>query len=235
MERHVAGDGIVVGEMWGQTELGGVVTAIPSPQGPGALPDAGFDVVDDDGRPVGPGTRGELVLRHPWPGAYLAVCGADRDEPARWATPYATSDWAIYDDDRRLAFLGRRDELVNLSGQLVSLNEVAEVLAEHPFVSAVEVVQGIDEDGTVAIVACIVVAPEATADAVLAHDLRSYVKEELGGLARVRAVVFAESFPSELSPEERRRALELLCGYVSRAPRTLSVAQLSAAAHGPTP
>jgi acetyl-CoA synthetase len=227
MAREAAGR-IVVGEIWGQTELGGAVTAIPSPQGPGALPDPGFDVVDDDGRALPPGGRGELVLRYPWPGAYLAVCGADGDEPARWTTPYATSDWAIHDEQGRVAFLGRRDELVNLSGQLVSLNEVAEVLTEHPYVSAVEVVRGINDDGTVAIVASIVVAPDATADDGLAQDLRSYVKEELGGLARLGAVVFAESFPADMSPAHRRQALELLCGYASRAPQTLTAAQIRA-------
>ena len=124
---------------------------------------------------------------------------------------------------------------MNLSGQLVSLSEVAEVLAEHPFVGAAEVVRGLDDDGSAAIVACVVPAPEATADDMLAHDLASYVKEELGGLARLRAVVFADSFPSELSIESRRRTLELLCGYASRAPRTLTAAQLCAAADRPAP
>jgi acetyl-CoA synthetase len=234
MDRDVASNKILVAEMWGQTELAGAVTIIPSPQGPDALPDPGFDVVDDDGHPLPPGARGELVIRNPWPGAHLAVCGAERDEPARWTTPYTTSDWAIRTEDGGLVFAGRRDELVNLSGQLVSLSEVAEVLAEHPFVGAVEVVRGLDDDGSAAIVACVVPAPEATGDDMLAHDLASYVKEELGGLARLRAVVFVESFPPELSIESRRQALELLCGYASRSPRTLTAAQLAAAA-GPPP
>jgi acyl-coenzyme A synthetase/AMP-(fatty) acid ligase len=78
-------------------------------------------------------------------------------------------------------------------------------------------------------VASIVVAPDATADDGLAQDLRSYVKEELGGLARLGAVVFAESFPADMSPAQRRQALELLCGYASRAPQTLTAAQIRAA------
>jgi acyl-coenzyme A synthetase/AMP-(fatty) acid ligase len=89
--------------------------------------------------------------------------------------------------------------------------------------------RGINDDGTVAIVASIVVAPDATADDGLAQDLRSYVKEELGGLARLGAVVFAESFPADMSPAHRRQALELLCGYASRAPQTLTAAQIKAA------
>src|ERR687891_725845 len=58
----------LVSDGWGQTELGGVVTLTDTPHGPDALPDAGVDVVDGEGRSLPHGVEGELVLRHPWAG-----------------------------------------------------------------------------------------------------------------------------------------------------------------------
>ena len=64
---------------WGQTETGGAVLFNPLPRGPGS-PDPGVAIVDGSGRAVPPGTTGEMVLTHPWPGLFVDIEGhADID------------------------------------------------------------------------------------------------------------------------------------------------------------
>ena len=55
---------------------------------------------------------------------------------------YATGDIALPGEDGRLVFLGRTDAVVSISGQLVSLTEVHDVLADHPFVPVKLELQG---------------------------------------------------------------------------------------------
>ncbi len=64
----------------------------------------------------------------------------------------------------------------------------------------------------------------------LARELRSYVHDALGGLARPRTVAFVEGFPAELAPEVRRRALRLLCTANPAEWFAVTAAQLAAAA-----
>jgi acetyl-CoA synthetase len=58
---------------------------------------------------------------------------------------YTTGDVARIEPGGGLEFLGRTDEVTSVSGQLVSLGEVRDVLAEHPFVAAVDVVERRDQ------------------------------------------------------------------------------------------
>ena len=223
----------LVANAWGQTELGGMVSVTPTPAGSSGLPDPGFEVVDEAGRPVPPGTPGELVMRHPWPGTFLEIEGSVEAAEGYWGTypgAYATGDWVEREPDGRLVVLGRRDPVISVSGQLVSLTEVRGVLEEHPFVLAVEVVPRPDDRRGQSIAACVVLDEKAQPGDELARELRAYVHETLGGLARPRAVAFIESFPDDLTPEARRRALRLLCAANPAESFTVTAAQLAAAA-----
>ena len=53
--------------------------------------------------------------------------------------------------------------------------------------------------------------------------------ETLGGLARPGAVAFVESFPADLTPDARQRALRLLCSANPAEFFTVTAAQLAAA------
>ena len=58
-------------------------------------------------------------------------------------------------------FLGRTDEVVSVSGQLVSLTEVREVLRGHPFVSSADVVERKDVELGRSLAAAVVLAADA--------------------------------------------------------------------------
>jgi acyl-coenzyme A synthetase/AMP-(fatty) acid ligase len=75
-----------------------------------------------------------------------------------------------------------------------------------------------------------VLDPKAEPGDELARELRSYVHDALGGLARPRTVAFVEGFPAELPAQVRRRALRLLCSANPAEWFTVTAAQLAAAA-----
>jgi acetyl-CoA synthetase len=239
-----------VSDAWGQLELGGVVrvTASGSAAGTAAtsegsaaalssLPDCGLDIVDQQGRSVPDGEIGEAVLRLPWPGTMVGVEGSQAPvTDTHWSRHrgfYATGDLAVREANG-VAFLGRTDDVVSVSGQLVSLREVREVLAEHPFVSGAEVTWRKDSELGRAIVAAVALSPEVGPDPDLdavAVELMDAVREVMGGLARPRALLVIDRFGDELGRTERARAIATLA-TPDRAgsPRQVTWVQVLAAA-----
>jgi acetyl-CoA synthetase len=208
-------DGPLVVNAWGQTETGGAVFFSPLPQGPGSLPDPGVTIVDGSGGTVPAGSAGELVLRHPWPGLFLDVEGhADVDgrywrygRPAEWT--YATGDLARLDAAGDVEIIRRLDPAVKVSGQLVSLADIAEVLAEHPLVEQAIAVQTLDAEGGRSMLGCVILTDEAEPTQQVADDLCRHVHECLGGLARPANIAFLDDYP-EAPPAVLRQALALV-------------------------
>lgn len=212
--------GAAVGDAWGQIELGGVVRVDP-PADPDRMPDPGLTVVDAEGNPVPDGAPGELVLRRPWAGALRELEGSGAPDTRRhWQRRevYSTGDRAVRrsgnSSDGRLEFLGRIDAVINLSGQLVSLSEVRDVLMEHPHVAAADVVMRAETGPGRVMIGCVAPAPGVATDPGFAGELLDTVRDTLGGLARPRGVLFVDRFGDDLAPEVRRRALAALAAAV---------------------
>jgi acetyl-CoA synthetase len=226
---RVTGDKDAVADAWGQIELGGIV-AVDAPADPARLPDAGPAVVDAAGE-LPDGTPGELVLRRPWAGTLRGIEGEiGYDHWGRRPGVYATGDHAVRHSTGRLEFLGRIDPVVSVSGQLVSLAEVRDVLLEHPFLRAAEVVSVADPRSGRRIVACVVPTPDALAGPTLAGELVATVREVLGGLARPQTVLFVDRFGTDLAEDVRRRALEVVAASVGDTTAQVTWPQVRAAA-----
>jgi acetyl-CoA synthetase len=226
---QVTGDKDAVADAWGQVELGGIV-ALDTPADPRRLPDAGLAVVDAAGD-VPDGTPGELVLHRPWAGMLRGIegeIGYDHWGPRPGV--YSTGDRAVRHGSGQLEFLGRIDPVVSVSGQLVSLAEVRDVLLEHPFLRSAEVVSVADARFGRRIVACVVPASDARAGPTLAGELVATVREALGGLARPRTVLFVDRFGTDLADDVRRRALEVVAASIGDATAQVAWSQVQAAA-----
>lgn len=211
---NVLGDGVTVADGWGQLELGGIVT-FDRPAQPDLLPDPGFALVDEDGADVPPGQTGQWVMSRPWPGTLRGVVAAGETDPTsyHWSTlpgRYASGDLARRLPSDEVEFLGRIDEVVSISGQLVSLNEVRDVLREQPFVRDAEVFERFDPSLGRSVAAGVVLAEDAPADDVMLRELQDGVRDLLGGLSRPRSLVVVDRFGDELSPGARRAALAAL-------------------------
>jgi acetyl-CoA synthetase len=232
LDLEVGGGRALIANAWGQTELAGLVPVPASELAATPVPDPGLDVFDADGRAVAEGETGELVLLNPWPGTFLEVEGSPAPADTWWSPypgAYATGDDARREADGRLTVLGRRDPVVSVSGQQVSLTEVGQILEEHPLLVAVDVVAVPDERRGQALCAAVVLNEKAEAGGPLARELQAFVHEALGGLAAPRTVAFVEAFPAGTPAEARRRALRLLCTVNPSDWFTVTATQLAAA------
>jgi acetyl-CoA synthetase len=229
----VLGDRVALADGWGQLELGGIVS-FDSPAEPDKIPRPGFAILDEDGAEVPTGTAGHWVMLHPWPGTMRAADVHGEDPTAyhwtRYPGLYASGDLARRDDEGRVEFLGRLDEVVSLSGQLVSLNEVRDALAEQPFVVGVEVFERADARLGRSLAAAVVLTSDAPRDDASLQALQDGVRDLLGGLSRPRTLVVVDRFGEELDPAARRRALTVLTAGEDHAVRRVTWEQVLAAA-----
>jgi len=227
------GERVVVADGWGQLELGGIV-AFDAPVAPDALPDPGFTILAEDGTPVPDGEVGEWVMLSPWPGTMRGVSAHGEDPTAyhwtRFPGRYATGDLARRRPDGSVEFLGRLDEVISISGQLVSLNEVREALREHPFVLDAEVFERSDPALGRSLAAAVVLEPGSPVDDLTLHQVQDGVRELLGGLSRPRALLVVDRFGDELLGAPRRRALATLAASVVTRPLHVTWEQVRAAA-----
>ena len=114
------------------------------------LPGIDAAVVDDDGNEVD-GEQGVLVLRRPWPGMLRTLY----KEPERFVETYferfgketyLVGDAARKDSDGYFWVIGRIDDVINVSGHLLSTAEVESAIVSHPKVAEAAVIGQSDED-----------------------------------------------------------------------------------------
>ncbi|OWA50140.1 Acetyl-coenzyme A synthetase, cytoplasmic [Hypsibius exemplaris] len=141
----------IVDTFW-QTETGGhVLTPLPAatPLKPGSatLPFFGVlpAVLDEDGHEISqPDCEGYLVFKQAWPGVMRSIYGDHKRYEnlyfGKFPGYYTTGDGCKRDKDGYYWITGRIDDMVNVSGHLLSTAEIESALIEHPGVSEAAVV-----------------------------------------------------------------------------------------------
>lgn len=155
-------------------------------------------ILDDQQRPVPPGTPGELCIAGPGVGyGYLgrpaqtaAVFIPDPDGPPG-SRIYRTGDLARYTRDGRLEFHGRNDNQIKILGQRVEPGEVEAVLRDHPGITAAAVTHHKAASG-IQLTAHLIAADGVTADPGL---IRAWLAQRLPAAAVPANIRFAASFP----------------------------------------
>ena len=150
LRRFEATFGVRVLEGYGLSETAPVVAfnqlQRPSKPGTVGLPIFGVDVrcVDEDGRPVPPGERGEVVVRGPnvMKGYYNRPEATDEAMRGGW---FHTGDIGLIDEDGYLSIVDRKKDMILRGGFNVYPRELEEVLMTHPAVSLAAVVGVPDE------------------------------------------------------------------------------------------
>jgi len=110
-----------------------------------AMPNSEAYVVDEQGRRVGPGVVGELVIRGAnvmrgyW-GKPEATAERLRDGPIAGEKVLYSGDLFYTDDDGFLYFVGRRDDVFKCKGEKISPREIESVLFELEAVAEAAVV-----------------------------------------------------------------------------------------------
>ncbi|MFD1657725.1 acetate--CoA ligase [Streptomyces caeni] len=220
--KHIGGDRVPIVDTWWQTETGAVMIApLPgaAPAKPGSaqapLPGVSAKVVDDQGREVGRGESGYLVLDQPWPAMLRGIWGdEDRYRETYWARfahrgHYFAGDGARYDEDGDIWLLGRVDDVMNVSGHRISTAEVESALVSHPSVAEAAVVGASDPTTGQAIVAFVILRAGATdGDAAeVTAALREHVAREIGPIAKPGRILVVPELPKTRSGKIMRRLL----------------------------
>ena len=192
-------------DTWLQTETGAAVIA-PLPGAadfkPGftgfPFPGAEIDIVDLKGNSVNEGEAGYLIIKDSWPSMF----SVEKEEKAetnlncwkQFKGNYFTGDAAIKERCGFIKILGRVDDVIKAAGNRVGGSEIEKVLLSHPLVKEAVVVKRTDEIFENAVVA-FVTLNNAEGTPLLKEELRNFVAERIGSIAKPDELVFLNQMP----------------------------------------
>jgi acetyl-CoA synthetase len=215
---HIGGNRCPVVDTWWQTETGGIMISplpgiVSTPPGSATLPLPGIaaDIVNDQGESVPLGGGGYAVLTRPWPGMLRGIYGDDeRYRQTYWSKfphKYLAGDGCRRDTDGNYWFMGRIDDVMNVSGHRISTTEVESALVDHPKVAEAAVCGKLDEMTGQAIYAFVSLRGGDKGSQELAEALRDHVANKLGKFTRPKYITFTQELPKTRSGKIMRRLL----------------------------
>jgi 2-aminobenzoate-CoA ligase len=157
-----------------------------------AVPGYRAEVVDDDDRPVPPGTVGQLRVKGPTGCRYLA------DERQRKYVRHGwnyTGDAYSQDADGYFRYHARTDDMIISAGYNIAGPEVEDALLQHPAVAECGVIGAPDEERGQIVKAYIVLRAGHSRDEAMAKALQDLVKQTVAPYKYPRAVVFVDALP----------------------------------------
>ena len=207
-------------DTWWQTETGAIVIS-PLPgltstkPGSATTPLPGFSAALLDARAkeikVGGGL---LALTKPWPSMLRTIWGDDRRYVETYFTKwpgrkdlYFPGDGAKRDTDGYYWILGRVDDVLNVAGHRIGTMEVESALVEHPAVAEAAVVGKAHELKGQALAAFVTLREGRSPSPALRDELREFVAEKIGAIARPDDVLFSADLPKTRSGKIMRRLL----------------------------
>jgi len=228
--------GLIVNEMFGQTEINYIVgncgasrdgrgrRAPGWPARPGSMgrpyPGHRVAVIDETGQECPRGTPGEVAVhRRDIHGRFDPVffLGYWRNEQATrdkftgdpdnsW---YRTGDTAVMDQDGYLWYLGRSDDMFKAAGYRIGPSEVENCLVKHPAVANAAVVPRPDRERGAIVKAFVVLAPGFAGDDALIAKLQDHVRGKLAPYEYPREIEFIDALPMTTTGKVQRRVLRL--------------------------
>jgi len=210
-------------DTWWQTETGAIVISpVPGVTAtkPGSctlpLPGMDVDVVNEAGESITKAdTGGYLVIKKPWPAMVRTVWNdnqryIDTYYPKFGGKYYLAGDSARRDKDGYFWIMGRIDDVLNVSGHRLGTMEVESALVAHTAVVEAAVVgkpHDVKGEAIVAFVICKNERPTGEAAEKMAKELRNWVGEQIGAIAKPDDIRFADGLPKTRSGKIMRRLL----------------------------
>ncbi|XP_073774443.1 acyl-CoA synthetase short chain family member 2 like isoform X1 [Danio rerio] len=207
----------VIDTFW-QTETGGhVLTPLPAatPLKPGSATCPFFGVqpaiLNEHGEELEGEAEGYLVFRKPWPGIMRGVFGnQERFESTyfrKFPGFYVTGDGCRRDKDGYYWITGRIDDMLNVSGHLLSTAEVESALSEHPSVAEAAVVSRPHAVKGECLYCFITLKDQQEFNRTLMDELKRKVREKIGPIATPDFIQNAPGLPKTRSGKIMRRVL----------------------------
>ncbi len=213
-------------DTWWQTETGchmlaPIPGAVATKPGSCTLPLPGIvaDVVDEQGNSITmPDQGGHLVIKKPWPSMLRTIWGDDaRYVSTYWGKfdgkYYLAGDSARRDADGYFWIMGRADDVIKVSGHRLGTMEIESALVAHPRVAEAAVVGRPHDIKGEAIFAYVVLRgsrPVGGVDEALTRELRDWVGEQIGAIAKPDDIRYADNLPKTRSGKIMRRLLRTL-------------------------
>ncbi|TRX73263.1 long-chain-fatty-acid--CoA ligase FadD2 [Pseudomonas mangiferae] len=208
-ERWKSITGCSVVEGYGLTETSPVASS--NPYGDAArlgtvgipVPGTAFKVIDDEGRELPFGERGELCIKGPqvmkgyWqrPDATAEVLDAEG-----W---FKTGDIAVIEPDGYVSIVDRKKDMIIVSGFNVYPNEIEDVLMAHPKVASCAAI-GVPDERSGEAVKLFVVPREG---GVSVEELKAYCKANFTAYKVPKQIVLKEALPMSPVGKILRREL----------------------------
>lgn len=222
----VGGERCPIVDTWWQTETGSIMLS-PMPgitaTKPGScclpLPGIMAEVVNDEGKKCEVEEAGVLVIKRPFPSMLRNIWGdSDRYKTSYFPEQfggkyYVAGDSALRDQDGYFWILGRTDDVLNVSGHRLGTAEIESALVAHDKVVEAAVVSKPDEIRGEAVVAFVVLKglrPEGEEAKQLAEELKTWVANGIGKIARPSDIRFADNLPKTRSGKIMRRLLRAI-------------------------
>lgn len=222
--------GLAFYNCFGQSEIGPLATVLGPGEHEGRMDSCGRPVlfvearvVDEEGREVPDGTRGEVVYRSP------QLCTGYWDKPEETAEAFRdgwfhSGDLAVRDTEGYFTVVDRVKDVINSGGVLVASRQVEDVLHEHPQVAEVAVIGLPDERWIEAVTAVVVLrsdGPEGTGGTagtggaggepggagVGEQELIAAARARLAPFKAPKRVMFVDALPRNASGKVLKREL----------------------------
>jgi acetyl-CoA synthetase len=217
---HIGGNRCPIVDTWWQTETGAImisplpgVTATKPGSATRPLPGYSCALLDAKANEIEVG-GGLLAVTKPWPSMLRTIWGDDERYVntyfSKWpGRPdlYFPGDGAKRDDDGYYWILGRVDDVLNVAGHRIGTMEVESALVEHPAVAEAAVVGKTHDLKGQAIAAFVTLREGRTPSPKLRDELRQFVAEKIGALARPDEILFSADLPKTRSGKIMRRLL----------------------------
>ena len=219
-QKHIGGGRCPIVDTWWQTETGSIVisplpgvTATKPGSATTVMPGFEIDLLDSTAERIDVG-GGLLAITKPWPSMLRTIWG----DEARYVETYFTKwegrpdlyfpgDGAKRDDDGYFWILGRVDDVLNVAGHRIGTMEVESALVEHPSVAEAAVVGKTHEIKGQAITAFVTLREGFQKSPGLRDELRDFVVQKIGALARPDDIMFTADLPKTRSGKIMRRLL----------------------------
>ncbi len=226
-------------DTWWQTETGGILIAplpgaIPTKPGSATLPFPGVEpvVLRNDGTEAGPNEGGWLCIKKPWPGMMRTLWGdPDRFKSvyfSRFPGYYTSGDGARKDEHGYYWFMGRIDDVINVSGHRIGTAEVESSLVSYAKVAEAAVVGFPHNIKGQGIYAFVILNNGETPSLELEKDMKNHVRRVIGPIATPDVIQFADGLPKTRSGKIMRRILvKIAAGNISNLGDTSTLADPS--------
>ena len=149
-------------------------------------------IVDENLKPVPPGTLGKLAVRGPTGCRYLADPRQKDYVKDGWNFP---GDTFIMDEDGYFSYQARNDDMIISAGYNIAGPEVEDVLLKHPAVAECGVIGAPDAERGQVVHAFIVLKSDYSGSADLVKELQNFVKESIAPFKYPRQITFMPALP----------------------------------------